>query len=69
MTAERAVSHFKSIKTVRKISLKQETINGVTQVYCNGKCTAFYDLRLAVFEFLRLKEQWNRQPCDEFKKL
>ena len=34
----------------------------------NGKDTAFYDPRPAVFEFLRKKERRNRQPCDELYK-
>ena len=65
MPTERAVLHYKNIKTVRRTSLKQETINGVMHVSLNGKGTAFYDPRPAVFEFLRMKERRNRQPCHE----
>ena len=68
MATERAVSHYNNIKTVRRTSLQQETINGVMHVSLNGKGTAFYDPRPAVFEFLRKKERSNRQPCDELYK-
>ena len=68
MATERAVSHYNNIKTVRRTSLKQETINGVMHVSLNGNGTAFYDPRPAVFEFLRKKERRNRQPCDELYK-
>ena len=37
-------------------------------VSLNGKGTAFYDPTPAVFEFLRIKERRNRQPCDELYK-
>ena len=56
MATERAVSHYNNIKTVRRTSLKQETINGVMHVSLNGKGTAFYDPRPAAFVFLRIKE-------------
>ena len=68
MATEIAVSHYNNIKTVRRTSLKQETINGVMHVSLNGKGTAFYDPRPVVFEFLRKKERHNRQPCDELYK-
>ena len=64
----RAVSHYNNIKTVRRTSLKQETINGMMHVSLNGKGTALYDRRPAVFEFLRKKERRNRQPSDELYK-
>ena len=64
MATEKVVSHYNNIKTVRRTSLKQETNNGVMHVSVNGKGTAFYDPRPAVFEFLRKKERRNRQPCD-----
>ena len=68
MATERAVSHYNNIKTMRRTSLKQEKINGVMHVSLNGRGTAFYDPRSAVFEFLRKKERRNRQPCDELHK-
>ena len=68
MTSERAVSHYNNIKTARRTSLKQETINGVMHVSLNGKGIAFYHPRPAVSEFLRIKEPHNRQPCDELYK-
>ena len=68
MATERAVSHYNNIKTVRRTSLKEETINGVMHVSLNGKGTAFYDPRPAVFEFFRKEERRNRQRCDELYK-
>ena len=68
MATERAVSHYNNIKAVRRMSLKQEIINGVMHVSLNGKGTALCDPRPAVFESLRIKERWNRQPCDELYK-
>ena len=68
MATERAVFHYNNSKTVKRTSLKQETINGIMHVSLNGKGTAFYDPRKAVFEFLRIKERRNRQPCDELYK-
>lgn len=68
MATEWAVSHYNNIKTARRTSLKQETINGLMHVSLNGKGTAFYDSRPAVFEFLRLRERRNRQPCNELYK-
>ena len=57
MATKRAVPHYNNIKTVRRTSLKQETINGVMHVSLNGKGTAFYDPRPAVFEIWRKKER------------
>ena len=37
-------------------------------VSLNGKGTAFNDPRPAVFQFLRIKERRNRQPCNELYK-
>ena len=51
MATQRAVSHYNNITTVRRTSLKQETINGIMHVSLNGKGSAFYDPRPAVFEF------------------
>ena len=68
LATERAVSHYKNIKAVRRTTLKQETINCVMHVSLNGHGTAFYDPRPAVFEFLKIKERRNRQPCNELYK-
>ena len=62
MATERAVSHHNNIKTVKRTSLKQKTVNGVMHVSLNGNGTALYDPRPAVFQFLRMKERQNRQP-------
>ena len=55
MATERAVFHYNNTKTVRRPSLKQETINGIMHVSLNGKGTTFYDPRPAVFEFFENK--------------
>ena len=68
MSTKRAVSHYNNIKTVRRTSLKQEKFNGIMHVSLNGKGTAFYDPRPAVFEFLRVKERRNRQRAMNFTK-
>ena len=56
MATERAVSHYNNSKTVRRMSLKQDTMNGIMHVSVNGKGAAFYNPRPAAFEFLRIKE-------------
>ena len=38
------------------------------QVSLNGRGTAFYYPRAAVFEFLRIKERQNKPPFDEIYK-
>ena len=52
MATERVVSHYNNIKSVKRSSLHQETINGVMNISLNGIGTAYYDPRPAVFTFL-----------------
>ena len=63
MATERVVSHYNNIKSVKRSSLHQETINGVMNISLNGIGTAYYDPRPAVFTFLKKKDRRNAQPC------
>ena len=63
MATERLV-----IKSVKRSSLHQETINGVMNISLNGIGTAYFDPRPAVFTFLKKKDRRNAQPCSELYK-
>lgn len=65
MATERVVSHYNNIKSVKRSSLQQDTINGAMYISLNGKGTAYYDPRPAVFMFLKNKDRRNAQPCSE----
>ncbi len=65
MATERAVSHYNNVKSTKRASLKQETINGIMHVSLNGKGTAHFDPRQAVYEFLKQKDRRNREPRSE----
>ena len=60
MATERAVSHYNNIKTPERASLKPQTINSIMHVSLNGKGTAVFDPRPAVFEILKRKEAQHR---------
>ena len=68
MATERVVSHYNNIKSVKRSSLQQDTNNGAMHISLNGKGTAFYDPRPAVFSFLKNKDRRNAQPCSELYK-
>ena len=65
MGTERVVSHYNNIKTPERASFKPETINSIMQVSLNGKGTAVFDPRPAVYEFLKRKDRRNRVPNEE----
>ena len=65
MATERAISHYNNVKTPGRASLKPQTINSVMHVSLNGKGTAVFDPRPAVYEFLKREEWRNREPSNE----
>ena len=62
---ERIVSYYNNVKTPGRASLKSQTILSVMLVSLNGKGTAVFDPRPAVYEFLKRKERRNREPSNE----
>ena len=65
MATEGAVSHYNNIKTSSRASLKPESINSYRHVSLNGRGTAYFDPRPAVYEFLKSKDRRNKEPTAE----
>ena len=68
MATERVVSHYNNIKTSQRSRLKESTINTIMHISLNGKGTALYDPRPAVFAFMTKKNRRNTEPDKELYK-
>ena len=68
MATERVVSHYNNIKTSQRSRLKESTINSILHISLNGKGTALYDPRPAVFKFMTKKDRRNTAPDRELYK-
>ena len=65
MQTERIVSHHNLIVADHRMSMKYENINARLNIALNGVGTAYYDPRLAVVDFLSMKDRRNREPDTE----
>lgn len=62
MQTERIISHYNILFSDRRTSTKEDTLNNRLMIALNGCGTPEFDPRLAVVEFLKMKERRYREP-------